>query len=524
MRKSVVSFAILLFLGTYPASAQNASPAAAQDSFAKPPTPGPEVYKLEDGYMPWPVASADQSYVAIDGKHLHTYVEQLAQISEHYRDSGHPQYWGRIEGTSGDDETSKWVADKFRAAGLEVKIQSFDLPPQWTPESWEVNAVAGGKTVNLSSAFPGLRSVGTSAEGLDLEVVYVGLGNAPDFIGRDVKGKAVIIYSIPEPGIWGNSAAYNGAVSRAENAGAAAVFFVDALPGNIRYAFPISRNIRSTANGGAEMQAAGVPEFSLGLEDAESVLQMIGQGGNPHIKFRLDVKNVAGLKTSNVYGILPGVTDEKIIVVAHKDGYFYASGDNASGLATMVGLAEYFAKIPKEQRRRTLEFVGTPGHHGTAVGIPWMAQNAGTALAKTALLMNAEHTSLTQPYYFAGRVRMSNAVNAEHWNFNGSQRLIDLGQQALASFGVPTYQQMDGVAFAEISAASKLVPSFGMINVDVYYHSDHETPEMVPWSGLGSVTRAYAKIIDQANKLDIKDLLPPGMSEIMPADAGGSGH
>jgi hypothetical protein len=43
----------------------------------------------------------------------------------------------------------------------------------------------------------------------------------------------------------------------------------------------------------------------------------------------------------------------------------------------------------------------------------------------------------------------------------------------------------------------------------MYFHSDGETPETVPWTGLEAITRAYAKIIDDVNDLDLKDLQRP---------------
>jgi hypothetical protein len=172
----------------------------------------------------------------------------------------------------------------------------------------------------------------------------------------------------------------------------------------------------------------------------------------------------------------------------------------------MVGLAEFFAKIPRQQRRRTLEFVGTTGHHGTAMGVQWMADNREKVLAKTALVMNAEHTALTLQHNFAGRIRASNTMNALHWSFNGSRKLIDIAINAFDLFGVPTYTGTDGVALAEISRIAQLVPSFGVIDVDTYYHSDHETDATVPWTGLAATTRAFAKIIDDVNKVEIKDL------------------
>jgi hypothetical protein len=48
---------------------------------------------------------------------------------------------------------------------------------------------------------------------------------------------------------------------------------------------------------------------------------------------------VPGLKTYNTWGVLPGATDENILVMAHHDGFFDAALDNASGTALMLEIA-----------------------------------------------------------------------------------------------------------------------------------------------------------------------------------------
>ncbi len=35
------------------------------------------------------------------------------------------------------------------------------------------------------------------------------------------------------------------------------------------------------------------------------------------------------------------------------------------------------------------------------------------------------------------------------------------------------------------------------------FHSDLETPDTVPWTGLEATTRAYARLIDEVNKHDL---------------------
>ena len=42
-----------------------------------------------------------------------------------------------------------------------------------------------------------------------------------------------------------------------------------------------------------------------------------------------------------------------------------------------------------------------------------------------------------------------------------------------------------------------------------YFHTDWETPETVPWTGLEASTRAFAKIIDEVNKLPLSALKRP---------------
>ena len=59
-----------------------------------------------------------------------------------------------------DAESAEWLAGRFRDVGLsDVRIQPFDLAPQWMPQSWEVSVTAGGKTLKLESAQPNYAAV-----------------------------------------------------------------------------------------------------------------------------------------------------------------------------------------------------------------------------------------------------------------------------------------------------------------------------------------------------------------------------
>src|SRR5579864_2366450 len=264
----------------------------------QPPAPRPPqepmkpLYVLEDSYLNYRLQPADQAYAAIDGKHLKEFVNDQTAISRRYRDSGH-QFWGRIIGTEADAENAQWLMEKFRKIGLaDVHEQSFDLPPQWMPQSWAVSVAGGGKTLELNTAQPSYLTPATPAEGLDVEAVDVGFASDGDLAGRDIRGKAVFFYSTDF--MSRHSTINGGVIKKITDRGAAAIFTTLLIPGNLRFQFyPVG----STA-----------PTFALGFQDGMAVREMIGQargGAAPHVKLRLDVKMVPGLKTGTVSATLP---------------------------------------------------------------------------------------------------------------------------------------------------------------------------------------------------------------------------
>ena len=463
--------------------------------------PAKPLYVLEDSYLRWRLLPAEQSYDAIDGKHLKQYVEDLTAISRRYRDHGHPQWWGRIAGTEADSENARWLADQFRKIGLsDVRQQSLDLPPQWMPAFWSVTASAGEKALALETAQPTSTSPGTPPEGLDLEAVDVALGAEGDLAGRDLRGKAVVFYSAELASR--HAPISDGAIKRIGARGAAAIFVIVAIPGNVRTQFyPVGSQ---------------VPTFSVGLQDGLAVRDLIGKtrgGPPPRVKIRFDVKTVPNLKTATVWGSLPGAADETVFVVAHRDGWFEGAVDNASGIATMLGIAEYFAKIPQQQRRRTIYFLGTSGHHDNAAMTGhWLADHK-ELFAKTALIINCEHTSAEQLVIArGGALHRTNTTVPLRWYVGGSPLLEQIVVKAYAGFGVATDAQPDSEPGGEMRPYFNLATSLQLIEGNLHWHSDQEGASDVPPTGLAATARAYAKIIADTNQLSLADLTRPRAS------------
>ncbi|MBI3491908.1 MAG: M28 family peptidase, partial [Acidobacteria bacterium] len=255
-----------------------------------------------------------------------------------------------------------------------------------------------------------------------------------------------------------------------------------------------------------------VPGFFMGFEDGKVIRDLIGAGRAVKLKMKVTVEMRDGLTSSNVWGTLPGATDENIIVIAHQDGYYDAALDNASGLSVMMTLLDYFSQIPKEQRRRSITFVATAGHHVGSPGTRWMHDNRDTVLAKTALMINCEHASISDTKYWNGKLRKANVVAPRRWWVHGSERLFDAVLKSYATFGVGLIADMDPNASGDMGIVANDVPSMQIIRSPVNKHTDDDVPEWVPAAGLEAIARAFARVIDEVNKFDRRDLMPVQMT------------
>ena len=452
---------------------------------------------IDATYIEVPVPPGESQYAKLDGRRMKQFVDEITGVARKDRDSGN-RYWGRIAGSKADAEVEDLVAARFKEFGLaDVHKQSFDLPPQWWPLDWEVRGSGPTAGLTFKTAFPGMRATATPAAGIDLDVVWVGIGSELDFAGRDVKGKIAFIHSEPKPSGFQHTAAFTGALQRAADKGAAAVIVNISIPGNV-------------TNEGAS--APGVPTFLIGSQDAAALEKAMASAPvRLHLKLATEMR--PGLKDASVWGTLPGATDEEIVVIAHHDSFFEGAFDNASGMATMLGMAEYYAKIPQAQRKRTLKFVTTAAHHAGSPGTAWMHQNKETALAKTVLMINCEHTSITQVYEYGPALRRSNDINARRWWVHGSDALAAIALNAWKTFGVTVFDGMETAASGDMGSVSRDLPTIQLIVSPIFYHSDHDTPDTVPAQGLAATARAYAKIIDEVNKLERPAFAPARTSQ-----------
>jgi Peptidase family M28 len=456
------------------------------------PRDGAKLYLPDEAYPRFPLPPGNAAYAHVDGLKMKAVVDEITAFSRKSRDDGN-QYWGRIPGTPYDRMTEDWVMQQFKSIGLaDVRRQEVDMKPLWYPESWKAEVTLGGTTTALKSSFPINDTVGTPASGITAPAIWVGLGTAADLQGRDIKDKAVFIYSIATPGGRDHSADWNGAIRRVNQAGAALVFVIMGFPGDAL----------SNPEGAAGTRA---PTFTISVDEGNLVREALEKGEAVSVHLQADIQHRPGLKTGNVWGVLPGATDENILIMAHTDAFFEGALDNASGIAMMLEIARHYAAIPQSERRRTITFLTTSDHHHGSVGVRWVHDHMDDFFAKTAVIVNCEHPSQTLVYLLDAGIMTSNAVSARRWYVGGSDALKRLVTGSFKEFGVSVYAQPEQRPGGELSQLFDKAPSFHIID-HVIYHTTMDTAQLVPAWGMEDATRAFLKIIDGVNKMSLSQL------------------
>jgi hypothetical protein len=392
------------------------------------------------------------------------------------------------------------MAAEYAKLGLTVKKISYNEPSLWFPSHWEMSyATARGKSGPILTSFPTDATVATPSDGITADAVWMGIGSNADFAGRDVRGKAVIIYSFFVPGGRSHSASDRAGIfdsnTLATNAGAALIIDVMGIPGNGQF-----------DPEGAPEGPGSVPTMAISQDEGFMLRDMIAAGQKVQIHLTLDIEIKKNVPDEDIVATLPGMSDEVDFVLAQTDSYFQGAMDNASGMATAIDIARHYAALPKSQRPRTMVFFHEPDHHHGEYGRSIFIKSFDWS--KVAVILNCEHTSQAQLFLMNQDLEIGNSINARRWYVSGSPEFQQLVKSTFKEYNVSVYTTPEKGAGGSLGAFTGFAPAFHIID-HIIYHTTLDTPELVPAVGLAYSERAFLSIIDHANKMTIAQLRGP---------------
>lgn len=364
---------------------------------------------------------------------------------------------GRGTGARGGEIAANYIAAQMEALGLKGAGAngSFFQPVSLVGVKADPNTKLiisgrnGKETFKFADDYVAFTGAQTEEVDVDTEMVFVGYGiNAPEQRWNDYKGGAadyrgkilVILVNDPpatsdEPNLFGGKGlTYYGRwtykFEEAARRGAAGVILLhtDQSAGypwsvvrtsNGSWRFDIARTSSETTflkfrswmtNDSAQrmMKLAGLDLNDLRTRAASRDFVPIDLSLKGKINLKSEVKRV---QAPNVAGILPGrdpkLRDEYVVYSAHwdhlgvgapdttGDTIYNGAVDNASGVASVLAIAEALAKLPAAQRpRRSSLFLFPTAEEQGLLGADWYSKHPLVPVEKTAANVNLDSMNM----------------------------------------------------------------------------------------------------------------------------------
>ena len=373
---------------------------------------------------------------------------------------------GRGPGTEGGKRAAQYIADQMRAAGIKPGngrsyFQNVNLVGVKADRNTRLNV--GGESFKFGDDFVVTTGAQTPEVTIDADLVFAGYGieaplyNWNDYSGNpdDYRGKVLMIMvndppaTKDEPNLFGDKAlTYYGRwtykFEEAARRGAAGVMLIHTTEsagygwnvvrtsnGNWRYEIERTSTdttpflkIKSwvTDDTAARILKSG----QLDLGDLRAKAQRRGfKPVNTGLKVKLDLKSeMKTFDSPNVVGIVKGsdskLKNEYVVYSGHwdhlgigepdarGDRIYNGAYDNASGVATILGIAEVFAKMPKRERpKRSILFLFPTAEEQGLLGAEYYSLHPLVPLSKTVADVNIDGVN------FFGKTSDFSALGAE---------------------------------------------------------------------------------------------------------------
>ncbi len=262
----------------------------------------------------------------------------------------------RISGMGDDRRAAEWLAKKYAEFGLESKVVDCEIYNS-NPVYSEFKLLQP-QTMVLESR-PCCHIASTPPDGLEVEVLYLGAGGYPDYEGKDVRGKAVIVEVSYSP------ATPEKARIAAEKGAAAMICANWGEDGNVEQDYICGRGLKAVWGNPTPETFGDIPQIvGVGItHSAGLMLKDLCQSGEK-VVVRVKAESTRSWdKLAMPVAYLRGSEEpEKYLLVnGHLDAWEPGVTCNGSGVATILHLAEVLARH-RDQIKRSIYFINWNGH------------------------------------------------------------------------------------------------------------------------------------------------------------------
>ena len=249
-----------------------------------------------------------------------------------------------------------------------------------------------------------------------------------------------------------------------------------------------SGNVMNEPQAGGTEAPARIPVFMLGSDDGIAIREMIERQQCAETESAASGGIADRTQDRERVGRAPGATAENVVVMAHTEAFFEGAMDNASGVGTMIELAEYHARVPKAERasaRWSSYVVGIithrPARRRASAGFTTIARTSSEDRADRELAATrrrSRHISSAT----AWRDRTPSARgDAVLWA--AATRWKKIVATTFKNFGIAIHSRPEARPGGELGNVYMDAPSVHVIDHTIY-HTDLDVPLLVPEPGL----------------------------------------
>jgi carboxypeptidase Q len=272
---------------------------------------------------------------------------------------------GRVTGSPAMERAVQWATSAFRAAGIDVHTEKYQLPLTWTEGDTRLELLGEIKfplrTVSLGW------SPATPPRGIEANIVDIAYGTPQDFTtaGSQLKGAILLVHTdlgTTWADLFNEYFRPPDIIERATKAGAAAIFWESARERLLLYRHT------NTSDG----QLEKIPQAIIAREDALRLSRtVLAYPGKIRARFSMPNKIGPPIEQENVVAEIRGYEnpDESVILGAHLDSWDLGTGalDNGCNAALVIEAARAL-KATGLRPRRTIRFILFSGEEQGLLG------------------------------------------------------------------------------------------------------------------------------------------------------------
>jgi hypothetical protein len=422
----------------------------------------------------------------------------LRIAAEHVRiaeaDRGRSALWGRLGGSAAEHASARLFDRQIKPYLRSSKLEPFKFTA-YRPTNWSLTIQGGAQMI---SAMP----TPFDARFPDGEVRAPLMLVTNDSEWNVARGKWAFVRATMQGSSARNSIRDGNLYKRAVEVGAAGLIFsLPMKPGRWRAVVPIDKAYALRDEAYPDKRRP-LPCFCFDAHDGELLALAAAEGSV--LSARVSYESKMDREGINFVGYLPGKGQLGVVFFNHLDSFFSGANDDASGLATTVGLAHRLSRLPLEKRMADFFFVALSAHHDGAEGMRAFTDQHPNIFYNATQAILIEHTDAQ-----GGR-----EAKAAGW----PGRLNDLRQAYLGSKGWPEVRAalprlvkesgvmsitppMVDACIGDLLAVCDQTKSFCLIQAPPYYHTDHDTIDKISRAGLEASVDFHMRLLEVTGAL-----------------------